>query len=63
MKLNYIGNITLSSKEVSFSPDNKAQEVSDEIGNYLIKTFPDLFEVIKEEKKEVKAVEKPKKAE
>ena len=63
MKLNYIGNIALSSKNVSFSIDNKLQEVSDEIGNYLIKTFPDLFEVIKEEKKEVKAVEKPKKAE
>jgi hypothetical protein len=63
MKLNYIGNIALSSKNVSFSIDNKLQEVPEEVGNYLIKTFPDLFEVIKEEKKEVKAVEKPKKAE
>lgn len=63
MKLNYIGNIALSSKNVSFSIDNKLQEVPEDVGNYLIKTFPDLFEVIKEEKKEVKAVEKAKKAE
>lgn len=72
MKLKYIGDINLSSKSISFSPNSEPYTVSEEVGQYLITTFTKLFEEIKEvkvkeeKKEEIKEtdgkVQKPTKA-
>lgn len=72
MKLKYIGEINLSSKSISFSPNSEPYIVSEEVGKYLLETFTKLFEEIKEvkvkeeKKEEVKEtegkVQKPTKA-
>lgn len=72
MKVKYIGEINLSSKNISFSPNSEPYIVSDEVGQYLLSTFTKLFEEIKEvkvkeeKKEEVKEtegkVQKPTKA-
>lgn len=59
MKVKYIGDFPLSSVQKSFTPSSdEIYDLSLEDGNYLLKTFPKLFEVI-EDKKTVK-VEEPK---
>lgn len=62
MKLNYKGEINLSSKGHSFSKlQDTPYEVSDQVGIYLLQTFPKLFEEIVEKKIEKKV--EPKKEE
>ena len=57
MKLKYIGDFPLSSVQKSFIPNSdEIYEVGLEDGNYLLKTFPSIFEKI-EDKKETPKVE------
>lgn len=58
MKLNYEGDITLSSQGYSFSKSESAYEVSDKAGIYLLKTFPKLFKEVIEKK--IEKIEEPK---
>lgn len=57
MKLKYIGDFPLSSVQKSFIPNSdEIYEVGLEDGNYLLKTFPNIFEKI-EDKKETPKVD------
>lgn len=56
MKVKYIGDFPLSSVQKSFIPNSdEIYDLSLEDGNYLLKTFSKIFEVI--EDKETKAKE------
>lgn len=63
MKIKYNGEISLTSQGISFVKSETPYEVSDGAGKYLLSTFKDLFEEIKEKKepvkKEVKEEAKP----
>ena len=57
MKLKYIGDFPLTSVQKSFTPNSdEIHELSLEDGNYLLNTFPKLFEKT-EDKKETPKVE------
>lgn len=52
MKLKYIGDFPLSSVQKSFTPNSdEIHELSEEDGNYLLKTFPKIFEQISDKEK------------
>ena len=56
MKLKYIGDFPLTSVQKSFTPNSdEIHELNLEDGNYLLNTFPKLFET--EDKKETPKVE------
>lgn len=63
MKLKYIGDFPLSSVQKSFIPSSdEIYEVGLEDGNYLLRTFPQLFEKVEDKKettKEIKEEVKP----
>ena len=44
MKVIYKGEGLFTSHRISFTPSIKEYQVSNEIGAYLLKTFPNLFE-------------------
>ena len=57
MKLKYIGDFPLTSVQKSFTPNSdEIHELNLEDGNYLLNTFPKLFEKT-EDKKETPKVE------
>ena len=67
MKVTYKGEGGLSSNRISFNPDIKEYELANEFGEYLVKTFPSLFDgiiakVVKEVEEKPKAKAAPKKA-
>lgn len=67
MKVTYKGSGGFTSNRVSFNPDIKEYDVPNELGNYLVKTFPSLFDgiitkVVKEVEEKTKAEVTPKKA-
>ena len=67
MKVTYKGEGGFISNRILFNPDIKEYEVANEIGEYLVKTFPYLFDVIiakvvKEVEEKPKAEVAPKKA-
>ena len=66
MKVTYKGEGGFSSNRISFNPDIKEYEIADEIGEYLVKTFPSLFagniaKAVKEVEEKPKAEVAPKK--
>ncbi len=68
MKVTYKGEGGFISNRISFNPDIKEYEVANEIGEYLVKTFPSLFffdgiiaKVVKEVEEKPKAEVAPKK--
>ena len=67
MKVTYKGEGGFISNRILFTPDIKEYEVANEIGEYLVKTFPNLFDgiiakVVKEVEEKPKAEVAPKKA-
>ena len=71
MKVTYKGEGGFSSNRIAFNPDIKEYEVANEIGEYLVKTFPSLFagniagniaKAVKEVEEKPKAEVTPKKA-
>lgn len=63
MKITYKGEGGFISNRISFTPDIKEYEVPEVLGAYLLKTFPNFFDVIIEKivvKEEEKIEEKPK---
>ena len=51
MKLKYIGDLPLTSVQKSFTPNSdEIHELSLEDGNYLLNTFPKLFEKTEDKK-------------
>ena len=46
MKVTYKGEGGFISNRISFNPDIKEYEVANELGEYLVKTFPNLFDGI-----------------
>ena len=60
MKVTYKGEGGFISNRISFNPDIKEYEVANEIGEYLIKTFPSLFDGIITKVVEKEVEEKPK---
>ena len=67
MKVIYKGEGGFISNRISFKPDIKEYEVANELGEYLVKTFPSIFDgiiakVVKEVEDKPKAEVAPKKA-
>ena len=67
MKVTYKGEGGFSSNRIAFNPDIKEYEVANDIGEYLVKTFPSLFagniaKAVKEVEEKPKAEVAPKKA-
>lgn len=60
MKVTYKGSGGFTSNRVSFNPDIKEYDITNELGNYLVKTFPSLFDGIIAKVIEKEVEEKPK---
>ena len=66
MKVTYKGEGGFSSNRIAFNTDIKEYEVANDIGEYLVKTFPSLFagniaKAVKEVEEKPKAEVAPKK--
>lgn len=57
MKITYLGAGSCNSKGIIFEPNKEPYIVTDEVGDYLIKTFPAEFKKVAEPKPEVKPAE------